>query len=166
VKSVGIFHHGLGSGFAIGAHFLEHIHEDPEGEGGAEDDEAEKEDTDAGPAGSLALAPLARGSHLRVEQLQELLWRGLIGFVLFFHGFHVGPMIGSREKAYLAPFFVFLAFLLAAELVSRVGDGYAHWMLDEPKYWIYPLQTVVCGWLLWSWREYYEFGPQAPHRST
>lgn len=75
-------------------------------------------------------------------------------------------MIGSREKAYLAPFFVFLAFLLLTEFVSRVGDGYAHWLLDEPRYWIYPLQTLVCGWLLWHWRKHYEFAPDPPRPSV
>jgi CAAX prenyl protease-like protein len=29
------------------------------------------------------------------------------------------------------------------------------WFLDEPKYWVYPIQTVVCGALLvWWWRSY------------
>jgi uncharacterized protein len=162
VKSIRTFHGGLGFRVTGGAHFLEHVHEDPEGESRAEHDETEQKNANGRALGSLAFAALARVGHLHVEQLQELLWCGLIGFVLFVHGFHIGQMMmgsSSHEKAYLAPFFVFLAFLLVAELVSRVGDGYAHWMLAEPRYWIFPVQTGVCGWLLWRWRGHYAFGP-------
>ncbi len=70
-------------------------------------------------------------------------------------------MIGSNshERAYLAPFFVFLAFLLLGEIVGRLGDGYAHWMLAGPRYWIFPLQTMVCAGILWRLRGHYTLGP-------
>jgi CAAX prenyl protease-like protein len=70
-------------------------------------------------------------------------------------------MIGSdsHERAYLAPFFVFLGFLLVGEVIARLGDGYVHWMLAQPRYWIFPVQTFVCAWLLWHWRGQYAFGP-------
>jgi len=65
----------------------------------------------------------------------------------------------SQERAYLGPFFVFLAFLLVLEVVTRIGDGTAQWFLASPSYWIFPLQTVVCGGLLWKWRRAYDFRP-------
>lgn len=70
-------------------------------------------------------------------------------------------MIGAdpHEKAYLAPLCVFLLFLLLAELVRSLGDGYAHWVLAEPRYWVFPLQTAVCAVLLWRLRSRYIFGP-------
>ncbi len=71
-------------------------------------------------------------------------------------------MIGAdpHEKAYLAPLCVFLLFLLLAELVRSLGDGYAHWALAEPRYWVFPLQTAVCATILWRCRKRYTFGPR------
>lgn len=57
---------------------------------------------------------------------------------------------------YILPFAVFMAGLA---LVSAVGvfapeQGGGLWVSD-PKYWVYPLQTVVCGALLvWFWKSY------------
>lgn len=70
-------------------------------------------------------------------------------------------MIGSNshERAYLAPFFVFLAFLLLAEVVTRIGDGYAFWMLAAPRHWVFPIQTAACAWLLFHYRKEYTFRP-------
>lgn len=84
-----------------------------------------------------------------------------MGFLLFFHGIHFCTMIGSdsHERAYLGPFFVFLVFLLLVDVVARLGDGYSHWMLAAPRYWIFPLQTAVCAVLLWRWRQHYTFRP-------
>ncbi|MBU3666162.1 MAG: CAAX prenyl protease-related protein [Chthoniobacterales bacterium] len=58
--------------------------------------------------------------------------------------------------AYIAPFAVFMAGLA---LVSAVGsfapeEGGPLW-LSDPKYWVYPLQTIACGaLLLWFWKAY------------
>lgn len=60
-----------------------------------------------------------------------------------------------QERAYLAPFFAFLGFLLLADCVARLGDGYAHWALAEPRYWVFPVQTLTCAGLLWHWRAHY-----------
>ena len=70
-------------------------------------------------------------------------------------------MIGAdpHEKAYLAPLCVFLLFLMLAEVVRSLGDGYAHWALAAPQYWIFPLQTAVCAVVLWRFRSRYTFGP-------
>ena len=61
-----------------------------------------------------------------------------------------------REKAYIAPFLLFLALLALGELVGKVGDGLAHWVFSTPQYWIYPLQTVCCGAVLIRYRRYYD----------
>jgi uncharacterized protein len=71
-------------------------------------------------------------------------------------------MIGVNppERAYLAPFIVFLAFLLLGEIVKSLGDGYAYWALAQPRYWIFPLQTGVCALLLVRhWRHYDSLRP-------
>lgn len=60
-----------------------------------------------------------------------------------------------QERAYLAPFFAFLGFLLLADCVAWLGDGYAHWALAEPRYWVFPVQTLTCAGLLWHWRAHY-----------
>jgi uncharacterized protein len=58
-------------------------------------------------------------------------------------------------KAYTGPFLVFIALLLVGEAVAHFGEGSAAWWIDEPKYWVFPLQTIVCGALLvWWWRKY------------
>ncbi len=64
-----------------------------------------------------------------------------------------------QERAYIAPFVAFLGFLLLADVVVRLGDGYAHWALAEPRYWVFPVQTFVCGALLWRWRSHYPLAP-------
>jgi uncharacterized protein len=70
-------------------------------------------------------------------------------------------MSGERRlfSAYLAPFAVFFALLLLGELVAKCGDGYAHWALAEPRYWVFPTQVLVCGFILWNRRALYRFGP-------
>lgn len=60
--------------------------------------------------------------------------------------------------AYVAPMFVFALLLAFAPALKRIGGGF--W-LQSPEYWVYPLQTIICGGLVaWFWREY-EF-----HRPT
>jgi uncharacterized protein len=62
--------------------------------------------------------------------------------------------ITSQEKAYIGPFVVFLALIALGEMVSKLGEGFAFWPLAAPRYWVYPLQTLVCGILLGRyWRE-------------
>jgi uncharacterized protein len=67
-------------------------------------------------------------------------------------------MIGvtPHERAYLAPFFAFLALLLLGEVVKSVGEGYAHWPLASPQYWLFPLQIGVCGGMLFHYRGFYD----------
>jgi CAAX prenyl protease-like protein len=64
----------------------------------------------------------------------------------------------SQEKAYLAPFFGFLLIFVVGEAIGHFFDGAAFWMASSPRYWLFPLQTVVCGallahyWRLIEWR--------------
>lgn len=41
--------------------------------------------------------------------------------------------------------------------MAHFGEGSAKWWIDEPKYWVFPLQTIVCGVLLGWWWKKYEF---------
>jgi uncharacterized protein len=59
------------------------------------------------------------------------------------------------EKAYTGPFLVFLALLALGEVAAGIFDGRAFWMAAEPRYWIFPLQTFVCGVLLARWWRHY-----------
>lgn len=62
----------------------------------------------------------------------------------------------TEEKAHFAPFAVFLAFLGLNEFVAKLFDGMAGpWWWSEPHFWVFPLQTAVCGWLLWRWWPHY-----------
>lgn len=61
----------------------------------------------------------------------------------------------SQEKAYLGPFAIFLGLILLGDLVAKLGEGLASWPLAEPRYWVNPLQTILCGALLaYYWRDY------------
>lgn len=60
-----------------------------------------------------------------------------------------------EEKAYIAPFAAFLIIMAGGELVAKLWEGRAFWMASSPRYWVYPLQTLVCGALLIrNWRHY------------
>lgn len=66
-----------------------------------------------------------------------------------------GISASPKAKAYLAPFLLFTGLLMVAELVAHFGDGMAAWAISEPIYWVFPLQTILCGVLLaWWWRTY------------
>ncbi len=68
----------------------------------------------------------------------------------------------SREKAYFGPFLTFLALIAFGELIAKLFDGQAvGWALRKPAYWVYPLQTLVCGALLARWWRHYELRPPA-----
>ena len=69
------------------------------------------------------------------------------------------PAENRALTAYVTPFAV---FMLGLALVSGVQafappEGAPLW-LAQPVYWVYPLQTIVCGALLaWFWK-HYEWG--------
>jgi uncharacterized protein len=57
--------------------------------------------------------------------------------------------------AYILPLALFLALLALGSGLKTIGGPF--W-LASPEYWIYPLQTVLCGWLVFFFRREYEFG--------
>src|SRR4051812_26611373 len=64
------------------------------------------------------------------------------------------PSTSTLRKiiAYTLPMAVFLSLLTVAALMRKSTGPFG---LGSPEYWIYPVQTVLCGsLLLWFWREY------------
>lgn len=60
----------------------------------------------------------------------------------------------NRKKflAFVLPMALFLALLWVNSALKGAGDSF--W-LSSAEYWIYPVQTIGCGFLLlWFWREY------------
>lgn len=68
-----------------------------------------------------------------------------------------GISASPRSKAYLGPFIAFMVLLGLGEAVAHFGDGMASWWVAEPKYWVFPLQSVICGILLAKGWRYYHF---------
>jgi CAAX prenyl protease-like protein len=69
----------------------------------------------------------------------------------------------QTQKAFLAPFVVFMALLALGEAVAHFFEGQAFWMVSTPRYWIFPLQTLVCAVLLIrGWRHYDLHWPARP----
>ena len=54
--------------------------------------------------------------------------------------------------AYISPMGLFIALLGLVALLHKIDNSF--W-LRSAEYWVYPLQTILCGALLiWFWREY------------
>ena len=62
------------------------------------------------------------------------------------------------EKAYIGPFLAFLGLLAFGELVGKLWEGQAFWVFSATRYWIYPLQTLICGALLVRGWKHYQLG--------
>ncbi len=58
--------------------------------------------------------------------------------------------------AHIGPFVVFLALLGLIPLMSQPAGPF--WR-SHPEFWVFPLQTLVCGALLLWWRGSYQFRP-------
>ena len=58
--------------------------------------------------------------------------------------------------AHVGPFFVFLTLL---GLIPLFSDPSGSFWRAHPEFWVFPLQTIVCGALLVWWRRVYEFQP-------
>ena len=57
-----------------------------------------------------------------------------------------------------------LALLLALGLVMsvvRVENPALPWWQRTPEHWIYPLQAMICGALVWYWRAHYRWGDRS-----
>ena len=70
-------------------------------------------------------------------------------------------MMGTtpQERAYIGPFVLFLAFLLFSEFVGKLDAFSGHWAIASSKYWIFPLQALVCGVILWRGRRSVTLSP-------
>jgi len=56
-----------------------------------------------------------------------------------------------------------MGLLGLGEAVAHFFDGQAFWMVSASRYWIFPLQTVICGALLIRyWRYYAPLSPVRP----
>jgi CAAX prenyl protease-like protein len=64
----------------------------------------------------------------------------------------------SPATAHIAPLALFMAFTGLVSLVA-VKNPSLPWWQYAPEHWIYPLQTLVCGGLLLTWRSYYQLKP-------
>jgi CAAX prenyl protease-like protein len=60
---------------------------------------------------------------------------------------------GQRKlAAFVLPMAVFIGLLFLARILPSVGNGF--WLASS-EYWVYPVQTFICGGLvIWFWREY------------
>lgn len=41
----------------------------------------------------------------------------------------------------------------------RIENSALPWYVQQPEHWWYPIQTLICGILLWWWRGQYRLGP-------
>jgi uncharacterized protein len=70
------------------------------------------------------------------------------------------PANRRKLAAYTLPMIVFLAALAVVSGLKKIGGSF--W-LDAPEYWVYPVQTFICGaLLLWFWRSYEFNGVRQP----
>lgn len=61
----------------------------------------------------------------------------------------------ERARGYIAPFLAFMGLLAFGQLISKLAldlAGDQFWLV-ESQYWIFPLQAIVCGVLLWHYRK-------------
>jgi CAAX prenyl protease-like protein len=64
----------------------------------------------------------------------------------------------SPLAAYVAPFAIFMGGLLLVQAAKSLGGSSGAFLLVHPEFWVYPLQTFLCGAaLVFFWREY-DFG--------
>lgn len=65
---------------------------------------------------------------------------------------------GNRSLAYIVPLVAFMLFLGVSDRVAVRHFGRPWWQ-HSPEHWVYPLQCLVCGALLFFWRKHYQFRP-------
>jgi len=66
----------------------------------------------------------------------------------------------QRTYAYIAPFVAFMLVISILPLLDALGIAHDHpyepWWRQKPEYWVYPLQCLVCLFLLFKYRKHYE----------
>jgi CAAX prenyl protease-like protein len=70
----------------------------------------------------------------------------------------MSPALRSPTFAHVAPLAVFLGFTALVPLMA-VENTMLPWWRHAPELWVYPLQTVVAGVLLWMCRAHYNLAP-------
>ena len=64
----------------------------------------------------------------------------------------------SPLAAYAVPFGIFMGGLLVVQAAKSLGGPSGPFFLTHPEFWVYPLQTLLCGGaLIFFWRRY-DFG--------
>ena len=63
----------------------------------------------------------------------------------------------QARKAFIAPFVTFMLLLGLSQALQSIFGGGRIFLLVSPQYWIYPLQTVVCGAVLVRYWPIYRF---------
>ncbi len=99
---------------------------------------------------------------LGIEHLQYFFWIRIGHFEiipLFSFRKTMSLFAASQKKAYIAPFAIFILLLGLGDAVEFLCKGNAHFLLVNPKYWIFPLQTILCAALLVCFWRSYEFKP-------
>lgn len=64
----------------------------------------------------------------------------------------------SDTAAHVAPLFVFMAFVAVPDWF-RIENSELPWFRRAPEHWVYPLQTIFCGALLFWFRRHYQLRP-------
>jgi len=74
---------------------------------------------------------------------------------------YVLPVVKNLSlRVYCAPFVVFLLFFGVIDLLSKLGIP--HFAFSKSQYWVFPVQTLVCGALLLAYWRHYQI--KAPRR--
>lgn len=61
----------------------------------------------------------------------------------------------SAQTAFVLPFMLFMSLLGGVDLLDHLFEGEGSLWIAEPKYWIFPLQTLCCGAaLVFLWPQY------------
>jgi len=66
-------------------------------------------------------------------------------------------LLSQERKAYIAPFIVFMLLLGLVGFLKGLPFGGSLFFIGSPQYWIFPLQTVVCGGLMIRYWRHYQF---------
>lgn len=68
------------------------------------------------------------------------------------------PLLASPMAAHVVPLLGFMLFTELAALI-RIGNPELPWYRSAPEHWVYPLQCLVIGMILWFCRRHYTLTP-------
>lgn len=64
----------------------------------------------------------------------------------------------SSTAAHVVPLLLFV-LLTSLPSLFRIENAALPWYRQGPEHWMYPMQTLLCGGLLWWWRTHYQLNP-------